>query len=178
MDRSSSDLRECRESRRQLGSVVIFFAYFLSICVLSSCVKAPTDDARTANEVVFLDLPKFDKDLSAALSRHKNTVAVDFYEPVSPNQVPIRLQNWISSAEKSGGKISVIAPPSDPVPKSPMLAANLLSGLWSSLKLLDDFRKDKIYDAAANRDVMVSLDRDIHGQVVVKRVIFSMREMK
>lgn len=158
--------------------MVIFSAYFLAICVLSSCAKAPSYETRITNQVVFLDLPKFDTDMSAALWRHKNAVEVDFYEPVSPNQVPIRLQKWIASAEKSGGRILVNAPPSDSVPKSPMLLASLLGGLWSAIKLLDDLKHERMYEAAALRNVVISLDRDTHGQVVVKRVTFSMRYMK
>jgi hypothetical protein len=176
MSRISSDHYLALLERTRSCKFAIFLTFFLALGSLLSCTSSPVSGPGPSPGVIFLDLPKFDNDLEAWLMRKPNTVDVNFYEPISPNHLPERLQKWIHAAEKSGGKIRVNAPPNDPTAKSPLVLASLMGGLWSSLKILDDFRKERIYDAAVNRDVVLVLDRDPNGHVVVKRVTFSMRD--
>jgi len=136
-------------------------------------VSRPVDSI--SPRLFFLDIPKFDSDLNAVLSRKSEAVDVNFYDPVSPNNEPERLQKWISAVEQAGGTVKVEPPPNDAVPKNPLVLLSLFAGLWSGLKALNEIKKERAYLAAANRNVAIVLDRDSSGQVVVKQITFSSR---
>lgn len=136
----------------------------------------PTSPATPAPPTIaFIDIPKFDRDLHQALSGKAEPVNVSFYERVSPNSMPERLQKWISAVEKTGGKVDVEPPPNEPVPKSPLFLIGLIGSLWSAIKALTEIKEEAVYLSAAKRNVLIVLDRDATRQVVVARVTFSPR---
>jgi hypothetical protein len=128
-----------------------------------------------AQSLTFLDVPKFDRDLSASLASPFEAVDVGFYDRVSPNDMPQRLQKWLSAVEKSGGRIDVQPPPNDLVPKNPVALIGLLGSLMSSLQAIEQFSTERLFDAAKGRNVTVALDRNAAGDVIVTKVIFRKR---
>ena len=122
--------------------------------------------------VSFIDIPKFDRDLYAALTGKSDPVSVTFYDQVSPNKMPERLQKWISTVEKSGGTIDIEPPPNEPVPKSPLLLIGLIGSLWSAIKAFNEIKEESVFRAASKRNVVIVLDRDANRQVVVTRLTF------
>ena len=67
----------------------------------------PIATSATAKPAIpFLDLPRFDKELAQALNAGQSEVGVSFYSKVTPNEVPVRLQKWLSAIEQSGGRLS------------------------------------------------------------------------
>jgi hypothetical protein len=147
------------------------------IFLLSGCAATgPEADAPPpAQSLQFVDIPKFDRDLSASLGSAHETVDVGFYERVSPNNMPQRLQKWLSAVEKSGGKIDVMPPPNDLVPKNPLALIGLLGSLMSSLKALEQFSADRLLDATKGRDAVIALDRNAASEIIVAKVIFRKR---
>ena len=123
----------------------------------------------------FIDLTKFDSDLENALSTQKESVLVTFYEKTSPNNMPNRLQKWISSVEKSGGKIDIEPPPDEPRPRSPGLLIGLLGGLWSSIKAWGEIREKAMLKVAEGRNVVIYLERNPGGEIIVSKVTFAPR---
>ena len=55
------------------------------------------------DSITFIDTQKFDTELANSLVNNKNPVDVDFYNPVTPTQMPPRLEKWIAVAETTGG---------------------------------------------------------------------------
>lgn len=138
----------------------------VTLCSVASATGQASDSLR------FIDIAKFDNDLYTALNASTKSVTVSFYDVTSPNKMPERLQRWISSVEKAGGKIDVEPPPNEPVTRNPLMLFGLLEGLWTALKTFREITDQNLQQAASRRDVVIALDRDGNNQVVVTRVIF------
>jgi len=144
-----------------------------SIVVLACAQQAL---GQTAPEPIrFIDLSKFDTDLERALKGSNESIAVMFYEKTSPNNMPNRLQKWVTAVEKSGGKIDVEPPPDEPRPRSPAMLIGLLGGLWSSIKAWGEIRERAMLDAVQTRNVLIHLERNAAGEIIVARVSFPPR---
>lgn len=162
--------------RRRLGLQAIAAVLGAALAGVASTASAQTTaaEAPRAAAVAFIDIPKFDRELHAALSNQTDPVNVTFYEKVSPNKVPERLQKWISIVEKTGGKVDIEPPPDEPVPKGAFLLS-LLGALWSAVKAFTEIQEESQYLAASKRNAVISLERDATRQIVVARVTFVAR---
>ncbi|NBP40008.1 MAG: hypothetical protein EBV34_16500 [Betaproteobacteria bacterium] len=129
----------------------------------------------TPEPIRFIDLSKFDTDLERALKGSNESITVMFYEKTSPNNMPNRLQKWVTAVEKSGGKIDVEPPPDEPRPRSPAMLIGLLGGLWSSIKAWGEIRERAMLDAVQTRNVLIHLERNAAGEIIVGRVAFPSR---
>lgn len=131
------------------------------------------------NSLTFIDTQKFDTDLGNSLVNNKNPVDVDFYNPVSPNQMPPRLEKWIAVAETTGGKITVTQPPNELAPRDPLLLLGLFTGIWQAIKLMSgQYVSYTAEEGAKNRDVSIALGRNAQGGLYVRKVVFTPRDMK
>lgn len=149
---------------------VLLFTFMLLLFVL---IPLSARAQSESGPIRFIDITKFDSDLEKALSTHKDAVLITFYEKTSPNNMPNRLQKWISTVEKSGGKIDVEPPPDEPRPRSPGLLIGLLGGLWSSIKAWGEIREKAMLQAAQGRNVVIYLDRNSSGEIIVSQVKFT-----
>jgi len=151
---------------------VLTIALLLSACT-GPVPMSPSAAASAASpQLSFVDLPKFDRDLSTSLGASFKTVNVAFYEKVSPNQVPERLQKWLSAVERSGGAVRVNPPPNEIAPKDPFFLISLLGTLFNSVKNLAQIKSDLIFDAAQGRDAEISLERNAQGEVIIGKIEF------
>jgi hypothetical protein len=150
----------------------------LTICILmlmSACATNPSvvlESKEPQQKLSFVDISTFDRDLSASLKAPYDAVEVAFYEKVKPNAMPEKLQKWISSVEREGGKVKVEPPPNEPTPRSPLGVFSLLGTLYSSIKNLALFNNDKMFEASKGRDAVIVLERNAGGEVVVSKVQF------
>ena len=103
------------------------------------------------------------------------TVEVAFYEKVSPNNVPDRLQKWISVVEADGGKVLVEPPLNELVARSPMAALSLLGTLITSIKGYAKFNSEKVYESVRGRNAVITLERNNKGEVVINTIKFVKR---
>ena len=143
--------------------------------LLSACAGAPTTVALTKppTSLNFLDLTSFDRELSASLNVNPEKVEVSFYDPISPNQLPERIDKWMAAVESSGGKISVQRPAGEPVPKGPFVLASLIGTAFSSVKTLAAIQKETAYNSARGRDALLVLERDkTTAKLQVAKIIF------
>lgn len=130
-------------------------------------------------KLTFIDTKSFDTELGNSLVKSKTPVDVDFYTPVTPNQMPARLEKWIAVAETTGGKISVIQPPNELAPKDPVLLLGLFTGIWQAIKLLGgQYSSYTAEEGAKNKDVSIALARNSQGSLYVQKVTFMPREAK
>jgi hypothetical protein len=146
--------------------------------VVSGCSHQPQQGAGKAAasaELRFVDLQKFDRELHASLSSPLPQVEVAFFNSVTPNQIPERLQNWMSAVEDGGGAVRVIPPPSDLKPKDPFLLLSLVSTLWSASKAAKEMSTGAFFKSAHKYDAQIQLKTDAQGVSVVDKIIFVQR---
>lgn len=162
-------------------STLLASVFLASALSLTGCQTNPiqtSEQAKVQTRLSFVDLSKFDTELHAALTQQQGPVTVVFYDPVSPNQLPERLQKWLSNVEQSGGKVDIQAPEGDMTAKNPALLLSLFSGLWNGLKALSQIRDEQVFRAAKDRNATLELERDTHRNMVVKRLVFVPRPTK
>lgn len=155
-----------------LKPILIFLCGILSACAANVSLTSSVETTATGARLSYLDIAKFDRDLSIALKDKNNSVEVAFFDKVSPNNVPDRLQKWISVIDSSGGKVLVEPPPNEFVSRSPMAALSLIGTLISTVKTFAKFNSERIYETAKGRDAVISLERNNTGQVVIKTIKF------
>jgi hypothetical protein len=68
---------------------------------------SPAEDAAAVEELTFFDSYSFDKDLSDQLKLEPVSAVVLPSGPFTPNQIPPRLEKWLSAVAKSGGKVKL-----------------------------------------------------------------------
>jgi len=155
--------------------VLMVFSWVLVSCASNVPLTTPVDTQILSGKLNFIDVAKFDRDLASAMSQKNNITEVAFYEKVSPNSVPERLQKWLAVVEAKGGKVLVEPPPNELVSRSPFAALSLVGSLITTIKGLAHFNAEKIYEAANGRDVVISLQRNNKGEVVVNTIKFVKR---
>jgi len=149
-------------------------------CLIVGCSStvSTSQEVKPSNQLNFIDLGKFDRELAVSLKDIDESVGVSFYEKVSPNQVPERLQKWISSVEQSGGRVNVEQPKGEMTSKDPFSIISIISSIIGGAKNFADYRKNDIYQNMKGRDAVVELERNPKGEVVVSRVQFVKRPVK
>jgi len=153
------------------------FVAFATMVSISGCQNLPHSQAKP--NITFIDTSKFDVDLSESLVAIKNPVEVDFYTLITPNEIPPRLEKWLSAVNKTGGKVNIASPVGEPVPKSPALILGLFSGLWNAFKIFGTERTAKsIEDAAKSRDANIQLARNAQGNLYIQKITFNERTAK
>ena len=156
--------------------LALFCVLMISV-VISGCQSTPLKDAKP--NVTFIDTQKFDSDLTASLESIKKPVEVTFFNPVSPNEIPARMEKWLSLVEKSGGKINISTPANEPTPKNPALIFGLFSGLWNAIKMYRTETAGKsMEDAVKGRDANITLARNPQGNLFIQKIVFDERNLK
>lgn len=145
----------------------------LTACNTMQISKTPEESAQP--NLQFVDLQKFDRELHASLSQPLAKVEVAFYNDITPNALPDRLQNWIAAVETGGGSVKVIPPKSSVQPKSPLLLFSLASTLWSASKTAKEMSTSARFNSAQGYDAMIQLKSDDKGASVVDKVVFIQR---
>jgi len=158
-----------------LRAVIVVFSCVLVSCASNVPLTTPVDTQTLSGKLNFIDVAKFDRDLASAMSQKNNITEVAFYEKVSPNSVPERLQKWLAVVEAKGGKVLVEPPPNELVSRSPFAALSLVGSLISAIKGLAHYNAEKIYEAANGRDAVISLQRNNKGEVIVNTIKFVKR---
>jgi hypothetical protein len=123
----------------------------------------------------FVDISEFDRELASSLSAQYDSVDVAFYNKVEPNNVPLRLQKWLSAVERNGGVVKVNPPPGEVAPKDPFALLGLLGSLVNAFRMLAEYSQERAFDASKGRDAVLSLERNASGEVVVSSVRFVKR---
>ena len=144
---------------------------------LSACTAVPTAQIMEVSSpvVAFIDLDKFDRQLSTSLSASLPQVEVPFFERVSPNKIPERMKVWLNHIESNGGRIQVQEPPSSSgvTAKNPFLIFSIIN----ALKTLSDFsakeaKEQNFFQHIKGHDAKVILSHNADNEVVVEKIIF------
>jgi hypothetical protein len=163
--------------RNRYPKPLILLIIFTFAGILTGCQSVNLSPPK--DSITFIDTQKFDTELANSLVNSKNPVDVDFYNPVTPNQMPPRLEKWIAIAETSGGKITVTQPLNELAPKDPILLLGLFTGIWEAVKLISgQYSSYTAEEGAKKRDVNIALARNAQGEMYVQKVIFTPRQIK
>ena len=161
--------------------VSLWAALWVALHLLTGCDTTGTGSlAGTSSEVKkakldelgFVDIARFDRDLHDALLGEPSSVTVAMFDKVSPNNTPERLQKWLNAVERNGGKVEIEPPPNELVPRNPLALISLVGGLWNVIKATTAVHDAQVTKAVKGRDAVISLERNAQGQVVVGKVIF------
>lgn len=95
---------------RPLISIVVLV---LSMALITACVSndqraeaPPTGDT----QIEFIDLDSFDVSMTRDLQREADLVVVRFpNQPVTINELPVRLQKWLSAVQKHGQGLTIVS---------------------------------------------------------------------
>ncbi len=148
----------------------------LLACLLAvlGCASPPGAGAPSTPQprLSFVDLDAFDRDLAASLRADLGQVEVQFFEKVSPNALPPRLQKWLQTAEGTGGRVQVDPPEGELVARNPLALLSLFGTLFSSAKAAIQIQQETQLNAAREHDVQIVLERAADGRVLVNHVTF------
>jgi hypothetical protein len=159
-------------------SKIFRFAIVATVFLISGC-QSTIDANPPKKTITFIDAQKFDNELTSSLKQLNEPVSVDFHNPVTPNEIPRRIDKWLAAVEKSGGKINISTPVGEPTPKDPMFLFSLFSGMWNAIKTLrGELTSNSIDDAVKNKNVNISLERNIHGNLFIQKIEFQPKDLK
>lgn len=136
----------------------------------------PLSRVYQADEMVpFIDLDRFDRQLSQSLASPLSQVNVPLLERVPPSQIPGRLKVWLNAIEKAGGKVLVQDPPneSSSEPKNPFLIFTLLNNLENKNSSTQTYAHKDLLTSTKDHNVKVFLIFNASNEVVVEKVTFT-----
>lgn len=145
---------------------------------IAGCNSNPStaESASPKPRIEFVDLQGFDRDLSNSFSAALPSVDVAFYEPVTPNALPERLQSWMASVESGGGNIKVTPAPGAVTAKDPFLLLSVVSSLWSAGTTAAEMARKIQFRSAQSYDANIVLKLNERGQSVIDKVVFTQRK--
>ena len=124
-------------------------AAFCLCLSLASCSGQNTAAGTTPQkEVQFLDTSGFDRKLSASLAGTEPEVNVVFPANITLNNIPERMDKWLSKVEKYGGRVEIQAEP-----EAGRSIITEIFGLF--VKAYEAVEELFIYSPAKNYNVMI-----------------------
>jgi hypothetical protein len=122
----------------------------LAALMLFACApRNPAAGTAPLKEVQFMDTTGFDYKLSASLEAGQPSVDVTFPAVITLNNIPARIDKWLSVVEKFGGKVEIQAEPEP--------GRGLLTEIFSIfIKAFEAAEEKLIYAPAKGYNVLVS----------------------
>jgi hypothetical protein len=154
-----------------LKTIVLSLLLLINACSTPSSLTALGEN-EPKQQLSFIDIGNFDRELTNSLKGHLDSVDVIFYEKFSPNKIPERLQKWIAAVERSGGNVKVEIPPNEPTPKSAMTLLSLLGTAYSTIKNHIASQPESFLSSTKGRNAVISLERGANGELLVEKVRF------
>ncbi|KHD06256.1 hypothetical protein PN36_34185 [Candidatus Thiomargarita nelsonii] len=74
------------------------------IILLTACVSNPTK-TEPASYLKYINANSFDQRLSVAMEQETPEIEIGILSPFSSNNIPERLDNWLSAINENGGKV-------------------------------------------------------------------------
>ena len=153
-----------------LKMTLICILLLLNACATNSPIAQSNNEPK--QKLSFIDIGNFDRELTNSLKGNVESVDVIFYEKISPNKIPERLQKWIAAVERSGGNVKVETPPNEPTPKSAMTILSLLGTAYSAIKNHIASQPESFLSSTKGRNAVISLERGANGELLVEKVRF------
>jgi hypothetical protein len=142
--------------------------------LLAGCQSASMEPPK--QNITFIDTTKFDQEMSNSLSSNEMDINVNFYNVVTPNQIPPRMEKWLSEVDSTGGKVTIAQPVGELAPKDPLILFGLFSSLWNYFKTasgISDMVNSK--NSTKNRNAVIQLARNQQGEIYIEKISFPAR---
>jgi hypothetical protein len=149
--------------------------FLVLMSLISGCQTTPSTPPKAT--ITFMDTTNFDREMSDSLSSKEKDVKVSFYNPVSPNEMPRRLEKWVAEVNNTGGKVTIVQPVGEPAPKNPLLLIGIFGSLWDfSNKATEISAMANLKTSVQNRNAVIQLMRNKQGDMYVEKISFPTRE--
>lgn len=131
-------------------SRVVLLACGLACLLLSACAaQNPAAGTAPLKEVQFMDTSGFNYKLSASLGAKQEQVDVLFPAVITLNNIPERMDKWLSMVEKFGGKVEIQAEPEP--------GRGLITEIFSIfIKAFEAAEEKLLYAPAKDYNVLIS----------------------
>jgi hypothetical protein len=141
------------------------FSVFL-VAGLALLPAAPAAAADTNEELTFFDSLAFDKSLADTLAKQPDQAVIVPSGPFSPNQLPPRLEKWLSVVSKTGGSVKLKKESNTEVATRGVLS----DVVELSVKARQDAELEAIYTHAKAYNVLVTFNgNDVTAIQFIKR---------
>ncbi len=142
----------------------------LPVLACGAAVVPLAADPQAGREVplpstTFIDSKTFDRKMSRMMKAKLETIAIDFAQKPSPNDLPKRLDAWLNAVDKHGGTIEI--KPTEATRGVVSALVYLASGAIRAAK------KNALYGGARHYNAVVYYSP---GSGLVERVLFSRKE--
>lgn len=148
-------------------SLLLLGALTLSACATKTInadrVSIDQNHPDTAS-LKFIDLDSFDIDMSALMAREYANIEVGFHGTVSVNNIPQRLQQWLSPVEQYGKGVTVQHEQQEFIDKSIALAVTLL---LRAIPFVKDGQRNELV-----KPYSAELSLPVVGQDNLSKVVF------
>ena len=148
-----------------------------SCTIAATLIACTTGSLVTAKDTIrFIDLQQFDDELSHSLGAIKTPIEVNFVAPPSPNEIPPRLERWISHVSALGGKVDLVLPEDELIARNPVAIISIMTSIVKSADFLFTARSDNLRKRLLeNREIKLHLARDRQGNLRITKVVFDPR---
>lgn len=86
---------------------LLCLALVLGFGFTAVCPAAAAETKDETPTIDFFDSSSFDRKLSAALKNKPSVVRVEFPAPITVNEIPVRMDKWLSQVEEYGGTVEL-----------------------------------------------------------------------
>jgi len=131
-------------------SILALLAAGLTCLLLFACApQNPAAGTAPQKDVQFMDTTGFDYKLSASLEAKQEQVDVLFPAVITLNNIPERMDKWLSKVEKFGGKVEIQA--------EPETGRGIITEIFSIfIKAFEAAEEKLIYAPAKDYNVLIS----------------------
>ena len=130
--------------------------------VFTPLVAQPQADTEVGPPATtFIDSKIFDRKLRKMMKARPERIAIDFAQQPSPNDLPERLDAWLTAVEKHGGTVEI--EPSEPTRGLASVLVYLAGAAFRAVKQKSQYAATKNYDAVIYYSLRTGL---------VERVVF------
>jgi len=133
----------------------------LLIILLTAC-QPPKPRTAPSSYLKYIDTNQFDQQLSQSMQQDQREIEIETLSPFSSNNIPSRLNNWLSMISENGGTIKT----------EPAEGERILG----TLKLIfNSIYNQGKYKPAAKYDAKLIYRRNESGEAMIEKVIFTNR---
>ena len=134
---------------REKSLLALLAAGLVFLALFACAPQNPAAGTQPQKEVQFLDTTGFDYKLSASLGAKQEQVDVLFPAVITLNNIPERIDKWLSRVEKFGGKVEIQA--------EPEAGRGLITEIFSIfIKAFEAAEEKLIYAPAKDYNVLVT----------------------
>jgi len=135
----------------------------LSLLILTACESnLPKSRTEPSSYLKYIDTNQFDQQLSQSMQQDEQEIEIETLSPFSSNNIPERLNNWLSMITQNGGKVKTEPAEGERVLGTIKLIFNSIYNLGK-------------YKPAAKYDAKLIYRRNESGEAMIEKVIFTNR---